>query len=192
MPVEKKCGRCKQMKLLSEFYLHYSRCKSCSRKEANKYSEIHREKKRPYAAKYRLENPEKVIESNQKWYQAKGRAWYQKRHKTNTQSRLGRLLRMRLRDTLKTQNSKKTNKALFLLGCSIAFLKSHLENQFRDGMSWENHGIVWHIDHIRPCASFDLTNAEQQKCCFHYSNLQPLLAGENLRKGATWAKLYQL
>ncbi len=58
----------------------------------------------------------------------------------------------------------------------------HIESKFVDGMSWENRS-QWHIDHIRPCANFDLTDIEQQKICFHWSNLQPLWAKDNLRKG---------
>jgi hypothetical protein len=54
-------------------------------------------------------------------------------------------------------------------------------------MTWENHGRYgWHIDHIRPCASFDLADPEQQRKCFHYTNLQPLWASENMRKGDKW------
>lgn len=50
-------------------------------------------------------------------------------------------------------------------------------------MSWENYGIRgWHIDHIKPCASFDLSIIEEQKECFHYTNLQPLWWHENLAK----------
>jgi len=53
-------------------------------------------------------------------------------------------------------------------------------------MSWDNYGSYWHIDHIRPCASFDLTDPEQQKDCFDFTNLQPLEAKENIRKGAKY------
>lgn len=54
-------------------------------------------------------------------------------------------------------------------------------------MTWENYGVHgWHIDHIRPCKSFDLTDPEQQKECFHYTNLQPLWWWENLEKGGKW------
>jgi hypothetical protein len=68
-------------------------------------------------------------------------------------------------------------------------LRQHLEAQFTDGMSWDNYGRDgWHIDHIRPCASFDLTDPEQQRQCFHYTNLQPLWAADNIRKGAVWSE----
>jgi hypothetical protein len=75
-----------------------------------------------------------------------------------------------------------------VIGCDWNQLVAHLESQFKPGMGWENYSIRgWHIDHIRPCASFDLTDPEQQKECFHYSNLQPLWAEENLKKGARLA-----
>ena len=61
----------------------------------------------------------------------------------------------------------------------------HLEAQFKPGMTWDNYGLKgWHVDHIRPCASFDLRDPEQQRRCFHYTNLQPLWAEENLKKGS--------
>ena len=69
-----------------------------------------------------------------------------------------------------------------LVGCTIEELKIYLEKQFKEGMTWENRGIVWHIDHIKPISKFDLTNEEEQKKCFHYTNLQPLFAIDNLRK----------
>jgi hypothetical protein len=59
----------------------------------------------------------------------------------------------------------------------------YLESHFKTGMTWENHGkFGWHIDHIIPCASFDLTDLEQQKKCFHYTNFQPLWWRENILK----------
>ena len=71
-----------------------------------------------------------------------------------------------------------------LLGCSAEQLRTHLEEKFTDGMSWDNYGYRgWHIDHIRPCASFDLTDPQQQLECFHYTNLQPLWAEDNFKKG---------
>ncbi len=61
------------------------------------------------------------------------------------------------------------------------FLKTWLECKFKEGMTWENRNL-WHIDHVLPCSSFDLTKAEEQAKCFHYTNLQPLWASENLSK----------
>lgn len=73
------------------------------------------------------------------------------------------------------------------LGCTIEELKAHLESLFKPGMTWDNWGHtgdVWHLDHIIPLASFDLTDPEQVKLACHYTNLQPLWATENLQKGA--------
>ena len=71
-----------------------------------------------------------------------------------------------------------------LLGCSTKHARQHLESQFTKGMTWENHGVRgWHIDHIIPCDSFDLSDINQKKQCFHYTNLQPLWYKENLSKG---------
>lgn len=69
------------------------------------------------------------------------------------------------------------------IGCSMTQLKSHLSSQFKDGMSWDNYGRKgWHIDHIIPCYSFDLIDPNEQKKCFHYTNLQPLWWLDNCRK----------
>lgn len=71
-----------------------------------------------------------------------------------------------------------------MLGCTLDQFKRHIENLWLDGMSWENYGkLGWHLDHIIPCASFDLTDPQQQKKCFHYSNIQPLWAIDNWSKG---------
>ena len=69
-----------------------------------------------------------------------------------------------------------------LTGCSWHMLRDWLESKFKRGMTWDNYGKVWHIDHIMPCASFDLTKPDQQRACFHYSNLQPMFAVENIKK----------
>lgn len=80
---------------------------------------------------------------------------------------------------------KKQGNTMELTGCSKEHLINHIESMFVNGMSWDNYG-EWHIDHIRPCASFDLTNIEQQKQCFNWTNLQPLWASDNIRKGAKY------
>ena len=96
------------------------------------------------------------------------------------------VIRCRLRSRINRVLTGKLKSAptLKLLGCSLEQFKSHLESQFVRGMNWNNYGSVWHIDHKEPCSSFDLSNPVQQRRCFHYSNLQPLLAKENWSKHA--------
>ena len=90
-------------------------------------------------------------------------------------------LRSRYSSALNSRNVIKTTSVLSLVGCSIPELMSYLEARFAPNMSWDNRG-EWHIDHIRPCHSFDLTKLEELQICFHYSNLQPLWARDNLSK----------
>lgn len=99
------------------------------------------------------------------------------------------LMVSRLRNRIYTVLDGRTKSAptLKLLGCSLDELKTHLESLFLPGMSWENRS-QWHIDHKRPCASFDLTDPEQQKQCFHYTNLQPLWARDNLLKSDSYER----
>ena len=83
---------------------------------------------------------------------------------------------------IRKQDGSKFEPTLKLIGSSVPFVRKWIESKFVDGMTWDNHG-EWHIDHIRPCASFDLTDPDQQKECFNYKNLQPLWAKDNLTKG---------
>lgn len=86
-----------------------------------------------------------------------------------------------------SKRNPKFDTTIRLTGCSIQDLKHYLELQFQPGMTWDNYGLHgWHIDHIKPCASFDLTDPEQQKECFYFTNLQPLWAKENRMKSAQY------
>jgi len=69
-----------------------------------------------------------------------------------------------------------------MLGCSIAQFRAYIEQQFTDDMTWDNYGTIWHIDHIKPVCSFDLSLEGIAKEVNHYSNLRPLLAKDNLAK----------
>ena len=91
-------------------------------------------------------------------------------------------IRTRISKLLRQKNADKNNNFYEHLGCSKDYFIEYFEAKFKEGMSWENHG-EWHIDHIKPCASFNLLDEEEQKKCFHYTNLQPLWASENLSKG---------
>lgn len=92
-------------------------------------------------------------------------------------------LRAVVYSALKRASGKRHVKAEILLGCSINHCRSYLESKFSSGMGWHNMG-KWHIDHIIPCASFNLTDAKHQRICFHFTNLQPLWAQDNIKKGA--------
>lgn len=101
--------------------------------------------------------------------------------------KLSSCLRSRLRKALK--ENIKSDLTMNLLGCSVEELKKHLESKFLPGMSWNNWmKDGWHIDHIKPLASFDLSIPAQQLEACHYSNLQPLWAEDNLKKGNTYAQ----
>lgn len=84
-------------------------------------------------------------------------------------------LRCRISSALKKNKITKTNE---LIGCGYDFFMGYLEAKFIEGMSWSNYG-AWEIDHIKPMASFDLTDIKQQKLCCHYTNLQPLWKEDN-------------
>lgn len=103
--------------------------------------------------------------------------------KTDPNFKLRRTLRSRIYNVLK--GNKKSASTLRLLGCDLDTFRRYIEARFSRGMTWKNHGSVWHLDHIRPCASFDLRDLEQQRACFHYTNHQPLFAADNLRKSDT-------
>lgn len=89
-------------------------------------------------------------------------------------------LRARIRKVLKCKNFEKYESSIDLLGCSIEDFKKHIESQFTNKMSWEKRNFE--IDHILPCSSFNLKDPNEQRKCFHYSNLQPLTKEENLKK----------
>lgn len=103
------------------------------------------------------------------------------RKKEDPQFRMRCNLRTRVRAALIAKKVKRCD--VGLIGCSQAELFAHIEKQFTEGMTWENYGL-WYIDHIKPCASFDLLNPEEQRKCFHFTNLQPLWAEDNWSKGS--------
>lgn len=144
-----------------------------------------KEKRRQYRAKARAKNP-----VNPEARRAYENDYRKRRFATDANYKLRFNLRRRLNLALRRQLASKTGRSLDLLGCSLESFKLYLESKFEVGMSWENYGATgWHIDHIIPLALFDLTKREHQLRAFHFSNLQPLFARDNLLKGAklAWA-----
>jgi len=87
---------------------------------------------------------------------------------------------------------KKQLRTIELLGCNIIEAKSHIEKQFKKGMTWDNHGVVWEIDHIIPLAAFDLTRKDQQMIANHFTNLRPLWKALNRSKSDNITFTHQL
>jgi hypothetical protein len=108
----------------------------------------------------------------------RNRKYYNNRIKNDATFHIMQCLRKRVYQAVKNKYGKNT---IELTGCSKDDLIKHLESQFTEGMTFENYG-KWHIDHIRPCTSFNLNDPEEQKKCFHWTNLQPLWAADNIRK----------
>ena len=172
----KTCTKCNKCKELTEFSKHCrmpdglaSRCKVCKNAYGKKWNQNNPEKKRASSRKS-SKRPEVKKRRN---------ARQRERIKTDPQFRLARNLRRRFNHALK--GKVKSAKTMKLLGCSFLHLMDHLEKQFLPGMTWENQG-KWHIDHMMPCASFDLEDPEQQRQCCHYTNLQPMWGSENISK----------
>lgn len=95
---------------------------------------------------------------------------------------VARRVRSRINAVIKNALARKSIRSEDLCGCSWDSLVRHIEAQFCARMSWRNYGKAWHIDHIIPCASFDLRDQAQQRQCFHYTNLRPLWARANRKK----------
>jgi hypothetical protein len=154
-----------------------------------KQDDAFRQRQYERTAKWSLKNENYYKEySKSYWKQNKQELLKQKsdKRKRDVAHRMVENLRSYLRQLLlKAFNgnpNNKTESTSSLIGCTKTELLQHLRNQYKVGMTDENYG-QWHIDHIIPCASFDLTKLEERQKCFHYTNLQPLWAEENYAKG---------
>ena len=205
----KSCSKCGLEKTLAEFHRssrykcgYNAQCKSCvnetakswrennpetfkSQRKSNYWKNVDkmREEKRRYVAKskpqkiaydanYREQNKDKIAAYKKEWEKLK-------RHEPLF--KIKRNLRRRVHHALMGNN--KSDNTIALLGCSVEFFKSYIEGQWVEGMDWTNYSPSgWHIDHIKECHTFDLSDPEQQKECFHYSNQRPLWAKDNLTR----------
>lgn len=163
------------------------------------------EKKKGQVYAYRARNPKANAAATLKWKlkhpeEAKRRAreWVNnnkaKHNESHRQYKIRRRasdpafkalgnLRRRLNIAVRTAGTTKVATTMSLTGCTPAELMAHLELKFTPGMSWATYGLLgWNIDHIKPCENFDLTDPAQQRECFHFTNLQPMWAVDNLKK----------
>lgn len=177
----KICNGCGVEKFVSEFGrrkdkgIPRSVCNACSVSRVRDWCKKNPAKARALVRRYQTRNWEKVLKKNL--------AYVKKRKARDPAFKMALAVRVRIRAVLR--GISKSADTMRLLGCTSEELKAHLESQFQPGMAWENYGVRgWHMDHIKPCASFDLADPAQQRACFHYTNLQPLWAKENLTKGA--------
>lgn len=200
----KKCSKCLIEKDFDLFAKNRAACKSCIAIYKKKYKEANKEKIARQNKVWDIENHTRVLTNKKKYYQKNKSAiltnrkkWinnnkskyleYMRSYKNNREQqdvcfKISRRLRNRLKDAIK--NNQKSGSAVSDLGCSIVQFKAYLETKFQSGMSWNNWSLSgWHIDHVRPLSSFDLSNPEQVKRACHYTNLQPLWAKDNLMKG---------
>ena len=153
------------------------------KKHYNKNRDSLLSKKRNSSLKYYYENIEIIKEKNKEYNKnnrEKRNIYISNRKKNDPIYRLSFIVRNRVRSYLKKNNITKNDKTFDIVGCTPEFLKEHLERQFMEGMSWDNQG-KWHIDHKIPLSSAK-TEEEIYKLC-HYTNLQPLWAEDNLKKG---------
>jgi hypothetical protein len=157
------------------------------------YRQSHKSEIQKYMKKYREEHKEIISIQRKDFRQlnkekiSKYMKQYSKKYQKILNHKIAKNLRTRIGLALKGNPKLKTT--MKLVGCSIDQLKQHLQSQFIQGMNWDNYGRgdngkkQWQIDHIVPCVSFDLSKPEEQKKCFHYTNLQPLWKLDNLKKG---------
>lgn len=186
-----QCKQCRQKSAAKWKAKNAKKCKALNKlwreKNKDKLREYSKEwfKNNPdYKSNYYKENKERHRELCADWRKKnreKMRKLEKGKLKSDPQFALAYRLRKRLYQAIRGQY--KAGSAVRDLGCSIDELKAHIKSQFSTGMTWDNYG-EWHIDHIKPLSSFDLTNREQFLEACHYSNLQPLWAKDNLAKGA--------
>ena len=149
-----------------------------------------------YNKQYWVKTKDEQLERNRQWkadnrerhnatQRVYKRQWEKHQRETNPAFKITKNMRNRLWQAVKAQGADKSARTFELVGCTSEELMTHLESQFTEGMSWDNYG-EWHVDHIKPCALFDMLLADEQEACFHYTNLQPLWGPENSRKGAKY------
>jgi len=145
--------------------------------------EYKRRMKAKHDRTYRLLHANKIKKKKRIYYQTNKKLILNKYLtdlKQNINKKLAHNLRSRLNSAVK--RGAKAGSAVRDLGCSIETFKIHISELFKSNMSWENYGIIWHLDHIIPLCRFNLSNREEFLRAARYSNYQPLFVKDNLVK----------
>lgn len=201
----KVCSKCRVWRPRDKFYAvggrpfsMRPRCKECEKAQAARYMIANRDavlekKRKTYRSErgqeshkvYYLRNRER-IRAVQKEYEKSTYAARNLRRKLRRQGdemyRMSERVRARIRCAVNRRGYTKRTLTSTTLGCEWPEFCAYMESKFVDGMSWENSG-EWHVDHMVPLASAQ--SEEELIALCHFTNLQPLWAAENLRKGAT-------
>lgn len=169
-----------------KYYARKLRDPDYGKKKYQRYKSLGKIKRTQQKIKYRKhtrEQSRKKYAANPKKHIARVVARQRQRYKDDPLYSTTVRLRSRMRYALKAGKAKKAARLLQLVGCTAAELVSYIETLFQPGMTWGNKG-QWHIDHIIPVSAFDLATAESQAAAFHYTNLRPIWASDNLRKSS--------
>lgn len=158
---------------------YYEEHKNEIKQYQKEYNESHKNEKHEYNQEYYKTHKDEIKTYN-KSYKPRRNELRNERKQNDEQYKILENCRNRIYYALK--GCTKSCKTIELLGCTTKFLKEWFEFQFYDGMNWDNYGEYWHVDHVKPCTSFDLVDSEEQKICFNWRNLAPLRANKNLSK----------
>jgi hypothetical protein len=169
---DKCCTQCSVVKTATMFRHRTGTCKECEKHNLYEWRKHNTERFKDHLKKYRA-TPE---------HKEKRRCYLKDVYHSDINIRVSQVFRNRIRAALKSE--RKQCSSAELLGCTMDFFRKWLEFNFTPLMDWNNFGEYWHIDHIWPCAAFDLSQYEQQQECFSWKNMVPLEKTENMKKGA--------
>ena len=205
----KKCPMCFKAHIRQKYCSHectrraqgggtWKSCKICGTRTANKqtcsdgcraeykklcdveYYQTKGDQRRQYAKEYY----ERVKDSDQhKAKQLRSSRALNKRRREDPILRLESAIRARVMMSMKRRNANKGGRTFELIGCTGAELAAHIEKQFKRGMTWDNYGSAWHVDHITPLSYFDMSNPDDQRRAWNWQNLRPLPAIQNIKEG---------
>jgi hypothetical protein len=170
--IEYKTKHKEKLKLQDkEYYLKYK--KKPKQIKENKYT---KEYIKEYNKNWNILNKDKRKIKSKEWFQNNKtniKENNRNRYKKDIQYKLRFIVSTNIHHALKRENEVKKFKSKFYLGCDVKFYKQYLESMFLPEMTWENHGNVWEIDHIKPLANFNLINENESLVAFNYKNTEP-------------------